>query len=512
MTCQGATSAVLDGRRGCAPVSAREGQRQGGRRAPGRHRSARPRRPASASGRADPTSAQGATISGILSLGPEPGRAKEGHRPRRAARHGGLSLEQAVGRAMPPAPPTEALYSRRERDDEQRERREERRRGPTAEGAKRSDGGARLRDRGRSGPDAATNVATWASARDGVNGRPKASLAPRRGAGGGRIESSAWAGGLSRPLAHQSRRSGGNQDQPPARREERRAGPTSNARRQPSRSDERSTGGGTPRQPLESSPSPRPPGGRARPPQRGAGGRTGTRGGTGPALARTGRERAVCWRPGRLQGTGQARTTGQKDASKEQGAKCWTGPGGAPRCKAGRAEASHRQRKARPLVLASASGLANPTRVQTATKPRTSGRDRRDPCPGRLGRLRLPRRAGRKQGACLARPTRQEAPARSMQRRAGRRTGGRAGDARARPSHGRQRAPWRRPGPRPRQVSGASGPSAATEVQTATLGTRLRGPSNLGDLATQARDGAAFQPGRRNLQAEGLARALLTRP
>lgn len=38
-----------------------------------------------------------------------------------------------------------------------------------------------------SGPDVATNVATWASARDGVNGRPKASLAPRRGAGGNQM-------------------------------------------------------------------------------------------------------------------------------------------------------------------------------------------------------------------------------------------------------------------------------------------------------------------------------------
>jgi hypothetical protein len=55
---------------------------------------------------------------------------------------GWLSPDGRVVRAMPPAPPTDDLYSRWERDDEQRERSEERRRGPTAEGAKRSDAGA----------------------------------------------------------------------------------------------------------------------------------------------------------------------------------------------------------------------------------------------------------------------------------------------------------------------------------------------------------------------------------
>lgn len=82
------------------------------------------------------------------------------------------SPKQAVGRAILPAPPTDALYSRRERDDEPWERREERRRGPTAERVKRSDVGAQLCERGRSGPDEATNGATWASARDGVIGGP----------------------------------------------------------------------------------------------------------------------------------------------------------------------------------------------------------------------------------------------------------------------------------------------------------------------------------------------------
>ena len=109
--------------------------------------------------------------------------AQAGHRAGRPPATDGI-LERLVVRAIVPAPPSQALYSRRDREGEPRARREKRRPGPTAEGAKRSDAGAQLCERGRSGPDEATNAATCASARDGCQWQAKGLHCPPEGEGG----------------------------------------------------------------------------------------------------------------------------------------------------------------------------------------------------------------------------------------------------------------------------------------------------------------------------------------
>ncbi len=114
-------------------------------------------------------------------------------------------------------------------------RSEKRRPGPTAEGAKRSDAGAQLCDRGRSGPDAATNAAPWATAMDGFDSWPQANLPPRRGEGGIQIFQCGAGAGLAPPrLRRRLPQTGGDDARSvtapppsrttPARGEERRAG------------------------------------------------------------------------------------------------------------------------------------------------------------------------------------------------------------------------------------------------------------------------------------------------